>query len=82
MQKIIGYVNGNPKKIKSRNLSPPDHFLNAVACNSQLASNNGTAAGHKKTAVGKTFETRIVFRGKSLLFFKKRHLFYLVARKK
>ena len=29
--------------------------------NSQTASNNGIAAGHKKIVVGKTFETRIGF---------------------
>ena len=69
------------KKIKSRNLSLPDHFLNAVACNSQQASNNGTAAGHKKTAVGKTFETRIVFRGKLLLFFKKASILFSCKKK-
>ena len=37
--------------------------------NSQTASNNGIAAGHKKIVVGKTFETRHRFRGKWLLWF-------------
>ena len=38
-------------------------ILNAVwlLTNSQTASNNGIAAGHKKIVVGKTFETRIGF---------------------